>query len=135
MAETTVVRTIERDPDAVWGVLAAFDEVAWIPVDGVTVEGDGIGTRRFLPNADGPPIIEQLDAIDHDARVLRYSIENNPIPTSEYRVVCSVRPDGGGATLEWTVTFETSADETEVAAMIDGAYSMLAGWLADATAG
>jgi hypothetical protein len=135
MGEVTVSRNLERDPAEVWALLANFGETQWIPMaDKVTLEGEGVGMRRLLHMEGAEPIIEQLDAIDHDQRVLTYSIENNPLPTSSYQAVCSVAADGDGTLIEWVVTFEPIGDEGDVAAMISGVYDMMAGWIADATA-
>jgi hypothetical protein len=135
MADVTVTRSLDRDPSAVWALLANFGDTDWIPMaDHVTLEGEGVGMRRLLHMEGAEPIIEQLDAIDHDARVLHYSIENNPLPTSEYRAVCTVTEDGDGTSIEWVVTFVPIGDEGEVAGMISGVYDMMAGWIADATA-
>jgi len=134
MADVTVTRNLERDPNDVWALLANFGETHWIPMaDHVTLEGEGVGMRRLLHMEGSDPIIEQLDAIDHDARVLQYSIENNPLPTSGYRAVCTVAEDGDGTLIEWVVTFEPLGDEAEVAGMISAVYDMMAGWIVDAT--
>ena len=135
MASVTVARNLARDPNEVWALLANFGETQWIPMaDHVTLEGEGVGMRRLLHMEGAEPIIEQLDAIDHDARVLTYSIENNPLPTSEYQAVCTVSAARGGTQIEWVVTFEPIGDEAEVAGMISAVYDMMAGWIADATA-
>jgi hypothetical protein len=135
MGEVTVSRSLERDPAEVWALLANFGETGWIPMaDKVTLEGEGVGMRRLLHMEGAEPIIEQLDAIDHDQQVLTYSIENNPLPTSEYRAVCTVSADGDGTLIEWVVTFVPIGDEDEVAGMIGAVYDMMAGWIVDATA-
>ena len=134
MGEVTVSRSLERDPAEVWALLANFGETGWIPMaDKVTLEGDGVGMRRLLHMEGSEPIIEQLDAIDHDQHVLTYSIENNPLPTSEYRAVCTVSADGDGTRVEWVVSFVPIGDEAEVAGMIGAVYDMMAGWIVDAT--
>ena len=134
MGEVTVTRNLARDPAEVWSLLANFGETGWIPMaDTVTLEGEGVGMRRLLHMEGAPPIIEQLDAIDHDRRVLTYSIENNPLPTKTYQAVCSVVGEGNGTVIEWVVTFEAIGDESEVAGMISGVYDMMAGWIVDAT--
>jgi hypothetical protein len=135
MAVITVVKKLDRDANDVWSLLANFGDVAWIQMaENVTVEGEGVGMRRFIPIGDGPPIVETLDAIDHDGRVLTYSIENNPLPTSQYQAVCSVTADGEGTRVQWVVTFEPIGEEAEVSGMIDGVYGMMADWITDATA-
>lgn len=134
MAEVVVVRELDRDPRDVWTLLAEFGDVGWIPMaERVTLEGEGVGMRRHLHAGDGDPIIETLDAIDHDGRVLTYSIENNPLPTSEYRAVCSVAAVDDGTRIQWVVTFEPMGDGDEIAAMIEAVYDMMLGWIADAT--
>ena len=134
MGEVTVTRNLERDPAEVWALLADFGETGWIPMaDKVTLEGEGVGMRRLLHMEGAEPIIEQLDAIDHEQRVLTYSIENNPLPTKTYQAVCTVAAEGDGTVIEWVVTFEPIGDESEVAGMISSVYDMMAGWIADAT--
>jgi hypothetical protein len=134
MAEVTVIQDLDRDASEVWGLLAKFGDVGWIQMaDNVTVEGDGVGMRRFIPMGDGAPIIETLDAIDPERRTLTYSIENNPLPTSQYQAVCSVTGDGDGTRVQWVVTFEPIGEADEVSGMIESVYVMMAGWIADAT--
>ncbi len=135
MAETSVTRTIDRDAGAVWALLADFGDVGWIPVaENVVVEGEGVGMYRQIPMGDGDPVIETLVAIDHDARVLTYSLENSPFPVSSYLAVCTVSDAADGATVEWVVTFEPTGEEAEAAGGIQMIYDLMAGWIADATA-
>jgi hypothetical protein len=134
MAQVTVVRELDRDVGEVWALLANFGDVGWIQMaDNVTVEGSGAGMRRCIPMGDAPPIIETLDAIDPDGRTLTYSIENNPLPTSQYQAVCSVAGDADRTRIQWVVTFAPIGDADEVGGMIEGVYDMMAGWIADAT--
>jgi carbon monoxide dehydrogenase subunit G len=136
LAETMITRTINVNPDAAWDLLADFGDVRWIPgIDGVVVDGDGPGMHRRIPVGAGDPIDEQLLSIDHDTRVLVYSIENNPMPTTEYRAACTVRPSGDGTEIQWSVTFEPIGDEGEVAGIIQSVYGMMAEWIETALAG
>jgi len=135
MAETTVTRTIAERPDAVWALLADFGNVSWIPgTDNTVVEGDGPGMRRLIPAGDGDPIDEQLHSIDHAARVFVYTVDNSPMPTTEYRSTCTVRAAGDGTEVEWAVTFEPIGEEQEAAAVIDMVYGMMAEWIGTALA-
>jgi len=135
MAQTTVTRTIDRDAGAVWALLADFGDIGWIPMaENVEVVGEGVGMRRLIPAGDGDPIAEALVDIDHDGRVLTYSIENPPFPVSSYLAVCTVTDTADGAAVEWVVTFEPTGEEADAAGAIAAIYDMMAGWLADATA-
>lgn len=135
MAETTVVRSVDRDADAVWALLADFGDIGWIPMaENVVLDGEGVGMRRLIPAGDGDPIAEALLGLDDDGRVLTYSIENPPFPVSSYVAVCTVSGTADGATIEWVVTFDPTGEEADAAAAIEAIYDMMAGWIADATA-
>jgi len=80
MIDVEVEREMERSADEVWALLADFGNLCWVPgIEKVEVEGEGVGMVRHLTVPVFPPLAERLDFIDHDEKVLEYSI-----PAVEY---------------------------------------------------
>lgn len=133
MPTVTVTKRISADPQAIWSLLADFGNVKWIPVAGdVRVEGDGPGMRRYIGATGDSPVVERLVSIDHDARSLTYSIdENNPLPVSDYVSTVVVSGDTE-ATVSWTVNYEPTGPDEAARQDIDMIYGVMAGWLGEA---
>jgi hypothetical protein len=143
---------IEADPDRIWALISDLTNIDWMPLTGrVEVEGSGPGMRRRLysksqgdavklgdleveSGPDNRSVVERLVSIDPARRQFVYCIEeNNPMPVSSYLVTVDVEADpSDGSLVRWTVDFETE-DEAIVVAAIDAVYTMIGGWLADAT--
>jgi hypothetical protein len=153
MAQRVVTMTIEADIDKVWPLLSSQSNRDWMPATGrVEVEdGGGPGTCRRIygkggqgdkpklgdievDNADDVPVVERLISVDDERHNFVYRIEeNNPMPVSSYVVTVDVEEAPAGGTLvRWTVDFETEQEDLVVGA-IDGVYTMIGGWLKDAT--
>ena len=75
MVEVSVEREFEFGADDVWAVFADFGNVSWVPgVEKVELEGEGIGMIRHLTVPVFPQLHERLETLDHENRVLEYSI-------------------------------------------------------------
>lgn len=128
---------IERDmahpAEKIWAVLANFGDLDWAPgSERVEVLGDGIGmTRRiFMPGMD--PIDEVLEALDNEARQLRYSIPRGlPLPLDDYQATVRVaaRPEGG-ARIYWSARARPrGVDAATASGILQRTYSQMLDWL------
>ena len=132
MGETRVKQNVDVPADELWSLLADFGDMSWLPDGGANVrtEGSGPGMARLIAAGD-QTIREQLESIDPDTRTLVYTIpENVPFPVTDYRSTIRVTGNDDGAELEWSCTFEAE-DEAQAAALIEGMYSTMVGWVRD----
>ncbi len=133
MVEVVVDAEMDASAGALWGVVADFGNVAWIPgMDGVRVEGDGPGMVRFMP-AGEVEIHERLESVDAAQRTLVYTIPKNvPFAVKDYRATMSVTESGSGSRLRWSCTCEPDGiSEDEAKQTISGLYEMMVGWIRD----
>jgi hypothetical protein len=133
--EVEIERDYEFGADDVWAVIADFGDVSWVPgIEKVDLEGEGVGMIRHLTVPVFPQLHERLDAIDHQEKVLEYSI-----PAVEYirvknycarakvidlgprrcRVLWSCRAEADGA------------PENEARAKTRDFYEAMLGWICD----
>lgn len=128
MANVSKTTTIQAAPDAVWNTVRNFGGIHTYveAIADVTTEGAGIGTVRTLTLQDGAQITERLDHRDDEARELRYSIVQSPLPLENYAATAQVRAKGPGVCeITWSSTFEPKgAPEAEVVELIEGLYAM-----------
>lgn len=128
MARVSKTTTIQASPDVVWDTVGDFGGIHTYveAIADVTTEGDGIGTMRTLTLQDGAQITERLDHRDDEARELRYSIVQSPLPLEDYAATAQVRAKGPKAcAITWSATFEPrGAPEDEVVELIEGLYAM-----------
>jgi hypothetical protein len=135
VVEVTVERDFEISARRVWDLIADFGDVGWVPgVEKVELEGEGVGMVRHLTVPVYSQIHERLDAIDHEQRVLDYSI-----PAVEYLHVKNYRARARVVELShdrckviWSCRAEASgADEAQAAASTRAFYESLLTWIRD----
>ena len=87
-----------------WSTIADFGSVhTYLPsVRECRVEGEGIGARRHLRQADGGQTISELTELDHDAMVMRYRIVETSLPLVDYASRLSVREVEGGCEVTYS---------------------------------
>jgi len=135
MVEVSVEREYEISAADVWAVFADFGNVSWVPgIEKVDLEGEGVGMIRHLTVPVYPQLHERLDSIDHEARVLEYSIPGvEYIQVKNYnaraqvidlgsercRVVMSCRAEAAGA------------PEEDATARTRAFYEAMLGWIDD----
>lgn len=128
MANVSKTTTIQAAPDAVWETVRDFGGIHTYveAITDATTEGTGIGTMRTLTMRDGAQITERLDHRDDQARELRYSIVQSPLPLEDYVSTARVQAKGPGVCeITWSSTFEPKgAPEAEVVELIEGLYAM-----------
>jgi hypothetical protein len=102
----SVVETVDlkAEPGEVWALIGPFD-CYWHPlIADIKLIGTGVGTLRVIETIDGKKIIERLDALDNSNRSYRYS-NISGLPVSNYTGSLTVKPDGGGSSVEWRAQY------------------------------
>lgn len=118
--------TTTAAPEAAWATVGDFCAIAdWHPAVAKCDVADHAGTqRRTLTLGDGALIVEDLVARDEAGMSYTYRIVESPLPVADYESTIAVRPDGDGAKLEWTGTFEPAgASEDEAVEVMEGIYA------------
>lgn len=118
---------------AVWDVIADFGSLGdWWPaglLEGVDVEGDGIGMVRHIRTVIGLTLSERLDALDPEARQLRLSITGDlPANMAGYHATGQVFETGADSSrLEWTGRYQVEREEDAAGAraFLEGAYATM----------
>jgi hypothetical protein len=117
---------IHAPADAIWQVVSDFG-VACTYLAGVvacTVEGEGIGARRTLTDADGSTVVERLEALDAAAHRLSYALLTDT-PFGDCLTTMTVRDLGPHlAELAWSARFEADGlPAGEAVALLEGALA------------
>jgi carbon monoxide dehydrogenase subunit G len=133
--EVQIEREFEFAADDVWVVIADFGNVNWVPgVEKVELEGEGVGMIRHLTVPVFPQLHERLDAIDHEARVLEYSIPAvEYIGVKNYTARAKVVDLGAGRSrVRWACKADADgASEAEACDKTRAFYEAMLGWIAD----
>lgn len=121
----TVSHTIDAPIDRVWAAISAIGGLErWFPViETCQVEGTGVGARRICGLANGATLYETVRTIDHAAKRFQYSIDESPLPVSNYLGTVALSDAGGGRTvLSWTAEFDVDeGHRDEMKGMFAGA--------------
>ena len=102
-----VVETVEVNsaPDKVWELIGQFGAAYWHPlIAKIRLTGTGPGQLRTIETVDGKQIIERLEAVDNAGRFYRYA-NIAGLPVANYTGMLSVKPIGGGSSVEWRAQF------------------------------
>jgi hypothetical protein len=136
MFEANVEAQVPASADRTWRVLSNFGDISWVPGMGavkVQVHGNGPGMQRIVP---GPtePCVEQLDAIDHQLKTMRYSfVSGSPFPVRDFTVDVAVEIlTSSKSKVSWQFRGNAAGvSEREAEEAMYQFYSVLAGWLID----
>ena len=135
MIEVQTEREYEFGADDVWAVIADFGNVSWIPgIEKVDLEGEGVGMIRHLTVPEYPQLHERLDAIDHDEKVLEYSIPAvEYIGVKNYGARAQVIELGPGrCRVLWSCKAEAEGTpEAEARDKVRAFYQAMLGWIGD----
>lgn len=127
MASVSERIRISAPADDVWQTVRDFGAIDEYlpPVATAELSGQGVGATRTLTLEDGAQIIERLDGIDEDARTLRYSIIEGPLPIENYESTLSVTAiDESACEVRWASDFDVvDAPEDEVASTLAELYT------------
>ena len=133
--QTFVEREVAIAAEKLWGILGDFGNMSWAPgIEKTEVIGDGIGMIRRIHMPNMEPIDEVLESIDPDAMRFSYTIPRGlPMPIKNYRaeVQLTALPDGK-TRIHWACTGNPEGmSDDDTAAIMQGAYDQMIGWLAD----
>jgi carbon monoxide dehydrogenase subunit G len=117
---------INAPADLIWQVISNF-KTADMYLNGVihcAIEGEGVGARRTLTNADGGTILERLEMLDAEAQQLTYALLTDT-PFSNCLTTMSVRNLGPHqAQLTWSATFDAvGLPSSEAAELMESALA------------
>lgn len=128
---STVSRTlrINAPTDKVWETIRSFTRVEDYLPDWIAhsvVEGSGVGAERVCTLQDGTQVKEKLLALDEEAKTIRYTAFNPPLPVTDLVSTAKVSDAGdGGCEVEWSGMFEPNGvSEEEAVEMMGEAYAM-----------
>jgi hypothetical protein len=117
MTQASCIISIAMPADAIWQVISDFGATSQYlaGVVSCTVEGEGVGARRTLTNAEGSTIVERLETLDGVAHWLNYALLTDT-PFRNCVTTMMVRELGQSrAELEWSATFEADGLPAEEA--------------------
>jgi hypothetical protein len=118
---------IPAPADEVWPIVRDFGSIAdWTPpITDAALDGEGVGAERTLTLADGGQVVERLEALDDEARTLRYSIVDGPLPVTGYEGTFSVAAiDDATCEVTWGSTFAVDgAPEDEITGTFEELYA------------
>lgn len=126
---TSVAEHIEipTAADTVWKTVRDFGAIDDYvpPITHAELSREGLGARRTLSLADGGRVVEQLDARDDEARTLRYSIIESPLPVEDYEGTMSVEAlDDSACSVTWASEFDVAdGPDAEVASTFAELYA------------
>jgi hypothetical protein len=116
MPHVTETMRIEMDPESLWRKAGHFGDVGdWHPaLTKVDSEGDQPGALRRVETKKGGKQVEQLDLIDPDRHLYRYSMKEAAMPVANY--TAEFRIDGAGheaSTVTWSAHFDVTSGNEE----------------------
>lgn len=127
MAKVSVSVPLNVSPEKLWEMIGGFNALPdWHPAVEKS-ELDEEGQVRRLSLAGGGTMVERLQKIDNNERVYSYSIEDSPLPVSNYISTIRVREDGDGkhSVVEWTSDFAPAGmSETDAMKAVQGVYQL-----------
>ena len=118
-------RHVAVSADAAWAAVAGFGGIGqWHPaVVTCEVRNERGSSFRTLTLGNGAVLLEKLVASDEGGRNYSYTIEEGPLPVSDYRSTLKVAALGDGATLEWDGSFKAAGvPNADAIALITGIY-------------
>ncbi|KQU20976.1 MxaD protein [Methylobacterium sp. Leaf94] len=131
--EVSRSRDIPAPAAAVWALIGGFCSIAlWHPQ---VVACDSSGTRDDADREDNEPVrrlvvagglgtlVEAETRRDEAGMSYSYAFIEGPLPVGAYNATLQVRPNGTGATVVWSATFDPAGmGEAEARADIEGVY-------------
>ncbi len=109
-AETTVSVTLDASCDVVWTKIGEFTSLdEWYPgIARLDIGGKGIGATRSASLENGAQIIEQLQAVDRQARRYTYSMLSGPLPVVNYQASLKAQDaeEKIGCNVIWSAEFD-----------------------------
>jgi len=135
MVEFSMERDFPIPASDVWGMLANFSDISWIPgIEKVVLEGEGIGMVRHVTAVGLPELHERMDAIDHETMTLDYSVpEVAYLQVVDYTARAKVTPlVDGHCRVNWSCKSQANGiSEDEATANTAAFYEMIMSWIKD----
>jgi hypothetical protein len=126
MGQVTVKVGIPAAADKVWQTLRDFGGLnTWAPgITDLSLRGAGVGAVRTLTYKDGSRVVERLESLNDDNRILSYTILESTLPVEGYVASLTVRDLGpAGCEVEWFSTFGAKgAAEQDVSRLLEVGY-------------
>ena len=132
MARAIASTVVDAPADEVWALVRAFDRHAeWHPgLPAAAIEGgrpaDAVGCVRTFAAPNGSEVRERLVALDDDAKLCAYALEQGSMPVRNYRGIIRVSPvtDGDRSFVEWSAEFDCdpAVEEQMVGVFGDGIF-------------
>lgn len=120
-AETAVSVTLDASCDVVWAEIGEFTSLDdWYPgIVKLDIGGEGLGATRSALLENGAQIIEQLQAVDQQARRYTYSMLSGPLPVANYQASLQAQDAEGGVGCDIVWSAEFDADGAPKLPVID----------------
>jgi len=123
MPKVSMSQNLAVSADNVWKLIGGFNALPdWHPAvekSELTEEGQ----TRKLSLAGGGVIVEKLEKMDDGSRTYTYSIQESPLPITNYTATIKVSGEGENSTVEWSSEFEAAgAPEGDAMEAIQGIY-------------
>lgn len=135
--EAHVSKDTAGSASGVWAAIGDFCGIgSWHPAVASCElsEKDG-ATMRTLTLKDGGKILEKQTAFDAGAMSYSYEIVESPLPVANYKSTIKVVDKDGGATIDWSGTFDAKgASDDDAVKTIAGIYQAGVDSLAEKTA-
>ena len=124
MAKVSMTTDLDVAADELWNLIGGFNTLPdWHPaVEKSELQEEG--QIRKLSLKGGGTIIEKLVKNDPHERVYTYTIEDSPLPVSNYKAEIKVKDNGEGkSSVEWSSEFSAEgAPESDAMEVIQGIY-------------
>ncbi len=124
MAKVNMTTDLDVAADELWNLIGGFNTLPdWHPaVENSELQDEG--SMRKLSLAGGGTIIEKLVKSSPEERVYSYTIEDSPLPVSNYQAEIKVKDNGEGkSSVEWSSEFSAEgAPEDDAIEVIQGIY-------------
>ncbi len=118
---------VKAAPAAAWAAIEDFCSIKdWHPVIGQCEQFEEQGElRRRLTTKDGGVLLERRTANDPAAMSMSYEILESPLPVANYQSTMQVSPQGEGAVITWSSSFEAKdAPDDKAVEVMTGIYKL-----------
>ena len=115
LTKVTIAKKISVPAGRAWQAISRIGRLdVWFPtIATCTVEGEGVGARRYMTLRRGGDITDHITGIDTTSRRLTYQRMRSPFPVSSYKGTVEVfEAFDSHAIVVWTVHFESNAEDS-----------------------
>jgi hypothetical protein len=119
LTKVTIAKKMTVSSDRAWEAISKVGRLdAWFPTIGTcTVEGEGVGARRYMTLKRGGDITDRIVEINTAKRRLTYQRMKSPFPVTSYKGTVEVFESfDTRAIVVWTVDFESDPKDSSTVA-------------------